>query len=117
MQVSVVIPTHNPRIDYLQRVLLALRAQRLPLAEWELIIVDNASAEPVAPRVDLAWHPAGRVIREERLGVTAARLAGFAAARGEVIVLVDDDNALAPDYLATAAQLGREHPTLGAWSG
>jgi glycosyltransferase involved in cell wall biosynthesis len=117
MQVSVVIPTHNPRIDYLQRVLLALRAQQFPLAEWELIIVDNASAEPVAPRVDLAWHPAGRVIREDRLGLTAARLAGFAAARGEVIVLVDDDNALAPDYLATAAQLGREHPMLGAWSG
>lgn len=117
MQVSVVIPTHNPRIDYLRRVLDALRLQRMPLAEWELLIVDNASTNPVAPQLDLAWHPQGRVIREERLGLTAARLAGFAAARGGVIVLVDDDNVLAPDYLAVATRLAREHPALGAWSG
>ncbi|MDI1335075.1 MAG: glycosyltransferase [Lacunisphaera sp.] len=117
MQVSVVIPTHNPRIDYLRRVLDALRLQQLPLVEWELLIVDNASQVAVASQVDLAWHPAGRVIREERLGLTAARLAGFAAARGEVVVLVDDDNVLAPDYLTAAAQIARDHPTLGAWSG
>jgi glycosyltransferase involved in cell wall biosynthesis len=117
MQISVVIPTHNPCPDYLRRVLVALRAQQLPLSAWELIVVDNASTNPVAPQLDLAWHPAGRVIREERLGLTAARIAGFAAARGEVVVLVDDDNVLAPDYLAVAAQLARDYPALGAWSG
>jgi glycosyltransferase involved in cell wall biosynthesis len=117
MQISAVIPTHNPRLDYLERVLEALRRQDLPAAEWELIIVDNASKLPVDGQVDLGWHPAGRVIREERLGLTAARLAGFAAARGEVIVLIDDDNVLAPDYLSTAVRIAREHPALGAWSG
>lgn len=117
MQVSVVIPTHNPRVEYLNRVLDALRVQTLPVAEWELIIVDNASKQPVAAAVDVSWHPAGQVIREERLGLTAARLAGFTAARGEVIILVDDDNALSPGYLAAALQIARENPKLGAWSG
>lgn len=117
MQLSVVIPAHNPLPEPLARVLAGLRAQALPLAEWELIVVDNASQEPLAGRVDLSWHPAGRVIREDRTGLTPARLAGFAAARGEIIVLVDDDNLLAPDFLAQVLAIAAEHPQLGAWSG
>jgi len=114
---TVVIPAHNPRLDYLGRVLAALRQQTLPLGGWELVIVDNASTVAMEGQVDLSWHPAGRVIREERVGLTAARLAGFAAARGGVIVLVDDDNVLASGYLATVLELARQHPSLGTWSG
>jgi cellulose synthase/poly-beta-1,6-N-acetylglucosamine synthase-like glycosyltransferase len=43
LAVSVVIPTHNPRMDYLARVLEALRAQTLPREQWEIIVVDNGS--------------------------------------------------------------------------
>ena len=42
-RVSVVIPTHNPRMDYLRRVLEALRQQTLPCEQWELLFVDNNS--------------------------------------------------------------------------
>ncbi len=42
-RVSVVIPTHNPREDYLARVLDALRAQTLDQSAWELVVVDNNS--------------------------------------------------------------------------
>lgn len=114
---SVVIPAHNPIPAYLARTLAGLRTQTLPMEQWELIVVDNASKVPLATSVDLTWHPRGRVIREERLGLTPARLAGFAAAIGEVVVLVDDDNVLAPDFLAQALAIRREHPQLGAWSG
>jgi glycosyltransferase involved in cell wall biosynthesis len=117
MQLSVVIPTHNPRPDYLNRVLDGLARQTLSLQEWEAVIVDNASDYPVANVVDLGWNPNGKIIREEKLGLTAARLAGFSASSGDVIALVDDDNVLAPDYLATAVQLAESHPFLGSWSG
>lgn len=117
MQISVVIPTHNPRLDILGRALAGLRAQSLPTDRWELIVVDNASSSALAPQLDLAWHPHGRVIVETQLGLTNARLAGFAAARGEVVILVDDDNVLAPDYLAQALALASEQPQLGTWSG
>jgi glycosyltransferase involved in cell wall biosynthesis len=116
-RISVIIPAHNPRPDYLARVLAALAAQTLPTADWELVIVDNRSEPPLPPELARAGHPDGRVVREERVGLTAARLAGFAATTGELLVLVDDDNVLAPDYLATALRLAAQDPELGAWSG
>jgi glycosyltransferase involved in cell wall biosynthesis len=115
--ISVVICTHNPREPYLRRVLDALRAQTLPLERWELLLVDNASAEPLAPLWDLSWHPQGRHLREEKLGLTSARMCGITAARGENLVFVDDDNVLRQDYLETAVRIGGEYPWLGAWGG
>jgi glycosyltransferase involved in cell wall biosynthesis len=165
--ISVVLPTHNPRADYLARVIEALRAQTLSKDLWELVVVDNGSKQPLAavaggkgvmcesgktdgssqavaerPRdeetkepqvsasllshlptflpfteLDLSWHSNARIVREEALGLTNARLRGFAETTGEVIVLVDDDNVLAPDYLEQAVRIAREHPFLGTWSG
>ena len=117
MLLTVLIPTHNPQADLLGRVMAALQAQTLPRTEWELIVVDNASNSLLAPRLDVTWHPTGRVLREEKLGLTMARLAGFAAAQGEIIILVDDDNVLDPDYLAQTVSLARDFPRLGTWSG
>ena len=117
MLISVIIPTHNPRRDYLERVLAALGAQTLPKAHWELIVIDNASQPAVAPELAQLGHSSGRVVREERLGLTAARLAGFAASSGEMVVLVDDDNVLDPDYLEQLTHISKAFPHLGTWSG
>ena len=48
MNLSVVICTHNQRKDYLQRTLEALKAQTLPPAQWELLLIDNASDEKLS---------------------------------------------------------------------
>ena len=117
MQVSVIICTYNPRPQYLSRALDGLRAQTLPLDQWELVVVDNRSSPPVAGRFDLSWHPNARIVREEKQGLTPARLRGLDEAGGELIVLVDDDNVLEPDYLQTAVMVARERPYLGSWSG
>ena len=117
LEVSVVIPTHNPRRDYLERVLEALAGQTLAAEKWELVIVDNASSEMGDGRWEMGGIPNARIVREERLGLTNARLRGFAETKGEIIVLVDDDNVLAPDYLEQAVRIGKEHPQLGTWSG
>ena len=113
--VSVIIPTHSPHHGRLARTLDGLRNQTLPVGRWQLAVVDNRSPEPVA--VDLSWHPAGRVVREDRLGLTNARRAGGAATTGELLVFADDDNVLAPTYLAAAVELFDRHPQLGAAGG
>ncbi len=99
MDLSVIICTHNPRADFLRRTLDALKEQTLARGEWELVLVDNASKTAVAGAWDLAWHPRGRHVREEELGLTHARFRGIREATGAVLVFVDDDNILAPDYL------------------
>lgn len=115
---SVILPTHNPDPDRLARTLAGLRAQTLPAPYWELVVVDNASSPPVDVAFVSAHGPADfNLVREPRPGLTAARLAGFAAARAPLLALVDDDNFLAPDYLARAIEHMTLHPELGACGG
>ena len=116
-ELSVIICTHNPQADYLRRVLDALKAQTLPREQWELLLVDNASREPLASTWDLSWHPRARHIREDELGLTPARLRGIRESTGELLVFVDDDNVLRSDFLANALAISREFPFLGAWGG
>jgi glycosyltransferase involved in cell wall biosynthesis len=114
---SVIVPAHNPREDYLRRVLEALRQQTLPMERWELVVVDNQSAPPLKGRLDLQWHPSSEVVLEERLGLTHARVAGFRRAGGDIVVLVDDDNVLAPDYLEQVARIAADRPFVAVWGG
>lgn len=116
-RISVVICAHNPRREYLIRTLASLRGQTLPHSHWELLLVDNASTEPLTSGFDLSWHPGGRHASEPRAGLINARLLGLAESRGELIVFVDDDNVLAPDYLAVARELSASKPWLGVWGG
>ena len=117
MDVSVLIPTHNPHPGRLRRTLAGLREQTLAAGRWETLLIDNASSPPV-PASDLADAPANlRCIAEPRLGLTAARRRGFAESQAPLCVLVDDDNVLAPDYLAHVVRLFAAHPLLGAIGG
>ncbi len=117
VRMSVVVCTHNPDEVRLRRVLEALREQTLGKEEWELLLVDNASAERLSGRWDLGWHPHGRHVREEEIGLTSARLRGIRETSGELVVWVDDDNVLDRDYLEVAERLGAQHPSLGMWGG
>src|SRR5262249_16813288 len=65
--------------------------------------------------LDLAWHPHSRVIREDQLGLSSARLRGIQEASADLLVFVDDDNVLAQDYLWQAIRIEREWPMLGVW--
>lgn len=115
---TAVIPAHNPHPGRLERTLAGLRAQTLPAGSWELLLVDNASDRfPSAQELAAAGPPGLRVAREPKLGLSSARLRGFAEARGECCVLVDDDNVLAPDYLERVLALFAAHPRVGALGG
>ena len=117
MIASLILCTHNPRPDYLAATVEGLRGQTLPRDRWEFLVIDNASAPGRDPKVDLSWHPRARVIREETLGLTPARLRGIREAKGGLLVFVDDDNILDPDYLETAVRIAGERLFLGSWSG
>jgi GT2 family glycosyltransferase len=114
---SVIVCTHNPRQDYFQQCVDALRQQTLPYEQWQILLVDNQSAQPLAGRVDLSWHPTASTVREETLGLTATRMRGIRESKGGLLVFVDDDNVLDPDFLEVAQRTMAERPFLGSWSG
>jgi glycosyltransferase involved in cell wall biosynthesis len=114
---SVIICTHNPRKDYLERVLESLRNQTFPYNDWEFLLIDNCSSQPIAKGLNLNWHPNARIVREENLGLTQARIRGIRESSGSLLVFVDDDNLLREDYLVTAWKFSQDWPQLGAWSG
>lgn len=116
-ELSVIICTYNPSEEYLRRTLEGIRCQTLSQNQWELILVDNNSRSPVATQFDLSWHPSARHVREDEVGLTAARLRGIDESKGKLIVFVDDDNVLDPDYLENALKIGTEWKVLGAWGG
>jgi len=124
---SVVVCTYNPDAGRLSRAFAAisgqtLRSRRGPNSsgtEFELIVVDNASSDRagLAAALSTLVPHAVRVVPEHRPGLSHARATGFRNARGSVIVLVDDDNVLSPDYLEiTLASFARE-PDLGLLGG
>lgn len=113
-ELTVVIPAYHPTQAELSATLAALRLQTTPTDRWELVLIDNGS-EPAVSAAHIGWHPHARCLREETPGLVHARAAGFRAARGPLIVVVDQDNVLAPDYLAQALRLAVEYPRLGTW--
>ncbi|MDM0046151.1 glycosyltransferase [Variovorax dokdonensis] len=119
-ELTVAICAHNPRKEFIDETLAALRAQTVPVTEWSLLVIDNASTPALSDRLDLDWHPRARIVVEASLGISAARARALqeASAQGASLLLfVDDDNILAPDYLAQGLRIATEHPELGCWGG
>jgi glycosyltransferase involved in cell wall biosynthesis len=79
------------------------------------MLVDNASTPRLADVWDLSWHPDPLHIREEELGLTAARLRGIKEASGSLLLFLDDDTVLPPDYLERAVAIERKYPHLGVF--
>jgi len=118
VDISVVVPTHNPDPERFRRALLGLRAQTLAPALWETVIVDNASSQfPDAGFLANSAPARHRVVAEPELGLSAARKRGFSEATGRGVVLVDDDNVLAPDYLENVLRIFALNPKVGAIGG
>ena len=117
LEVSVIICSRNPREEYFQRVLEALKAQSLEKSRWELLLVDSASDTPLENSAPISWHGKHRYLRVGEPGSALARILGVEASRGRFLVFVDDDNVLNPDYLEEAVALGNSFPQLGIWGG
>jgi glycosyltransferase involved in cell wall biosynthesis len=114
-ELSIIICSHNPRSSYLIRVLAALNMQTLPQDRWELLLVDNASNEPLSSAWDLSWHSHARHIREAEVGLAPARRRGMREARAGLLVFLDDDNVVEPDYLAEVVHIYRQHSSVGTF--
>jgi glycosyltransferase involved in cell wall biosynthesis len=103
---SIVTPIYAPPLDVLTSTIESVLAQEL--ADWELILVDDASPDPAVRELLRSYAARDRRIRVvERATnghIVAASNDGIDAARGDFVVLLDHDDLLTPDALARNAQ-------------
>jgi glycosyltransferase involved in cell wall biosynthesis len=97
LEVSVVIPCLNERETIGICVTKARQAMVRHDLSGEVIVVDNGSTDG-SP--EIARDAGARVINEQRRGYGSAYAAGFAAARGEYIVMGDGDDTYDFDEVA-----------------
>jgi GT2 family glycosyltransferase/glycosyltransferase involved in cell wall biosynthesis len=93
---SVVIPNWNGRdllATYLPSVIEAMGGN-------EIIVVDNGSSDGSADFVRAAFPSVTVVALPENLGFGGGSNAGFRAAKNDIVVLLNSDMRVAPDFLA-----------------
>jgi peptidoglycan/xylan/chitin deacetylase (PgdA/CDA1 family)/glycosyltransferase involved in cell wall biosynthesis len=111
--VSVIIPAYNEEVG------IAAAVRSVSVSDYpdlEILVVDDGSTDDTALAVEELELPGVRVLRQPNQGKAVALNTGIAAARGEVLVLVDGDTVFARD---TVRQLirGMSDPAVGAVAG
>ncbi|MGI6567514.1 MAG: glycosyltransferase [Firmicutes bacterium] len=96
---SVIIPTYNRR-ELLRRALLALAESTVPFEDFEVIVVDDGSTDGTTEMInslglpyDLAYE------RHERKGPAGARNLAIKLARGEIMIFIDSDILVVPEFV------------------
>jgi glycosyltransferase involved in cell wall biosynthesis len=98
--VSVIVPVLNDPLR-VRLCIEALLGQTYPKDRHEIIVVDNGSTD--GTRASIARYPV-TLVTEARRGSYAARNAGLARARGEVIALTDADCCPVPRWIDAGLQ-------------
>ncbi|MFO7958550.1 MAG: glycosyltransferase [Candidatus Brocadiia bacterium] len=103
--ISVIIPTYN-RSAILAECLGALAQQRMDAKQFEVIIVDDGGADgSERAAAGFGDELSVRYLRQEHAGPAAARNLGVREARGEVVVIINDDAIVRPDFLRRHGEL------------
>ncbi len=109
MKISVIVPAYNEE-KYIEKTLRSIKNQRTNLA-YEIIVSDCKSNDKT---VEIAKQYADKVVTAEKRSIASARNAGAKQAKGEILVFVDADTILMPDYLEFIYSKFQEDPALVA---
>lgn len=114
-RVSVVVATHR-LTPYLAQALASVGAQTF--RNWEVVVVGDGVPDPAAVDavVRTTLGDAARTLHVPARGVSVARNAGTAAARGDLVAFLDDDDVWHPERLARQVAALDADPTVSACS-
>ena len=118
--ISVIICTYN-RDKYIYNVLKSLALGTLEHSAYEIILVDNNCTDNTRSEVDHFCNVFPQVTLryfvETNQGLSHARNRGIRESKGDILVYVDDDATVNPDYLKTYADWFAAHPETDAAGG
>jgi hypothetical protein len=107
--ISVIVPVYNTE-QYLPECLASVAGQSF--TDWECIVIDDGSKSPElinAIAASVLKHR-GTVIHQQNRGVSAARNKGITASNGSLIVCLDSDDYLHPQFLSKTASAMQANP-------
>lgn len=113
-EVAVVIPVWNGEA-VLARCLEALARQTLPRSAYQVIVVDNGSADTT--REIARRHTGVELLEEPRPGSYVARNLGIGRVRAPVTAFTDADCEPAPDWLERILSAAKANPGFGVLAG
>ena len=111
-RVSAIIPTYNRSADLRLAVASAV-AQTYPAAALEIVVVDDGGSDDSQAMLAREFGDRVRYLRKPNGGVSAARNFGMAAATGELLALLDDDDEWRPTKIARQVELLAARPAIG----
>jgi glycosyltransferase involved in cell wall biosynthesis len=122
--ISVVVCCHNSEHRIAETIRHIALQEVSDEVEWEVIVVNNASADNTSTMANSAWQKyyqgssaRFRVINESQAGLAHARSAGIINAEADIVIFCDDDNHLAQDYLVQALLILSKYPDVGIIGG
>ncbi|WP_052948602.1 glycosyltransferase [Mesobacillus campisalis] len=99
MDVSIIMPSFN-RYSQLLLSLYALEKQTFDLSKMEVILIDDGSTDHTPHLKDYQPHYKFKYIRNsENLGLAASRNKGIKEAKGEIIIILDSEMIIDPEYV------------------
>jgi GT2 family glycosyltransferase len=114
--VSVIVVNYNG-IDFLPTCLDALKKQTYPRERYELIVSDNHSTDDSLKLLQ-RYVPQIRILKNERnFGFAKGNNLAIDIAKGEYLVLLNNDTAPYPDWLENLVQVASNNRDVGIVSG
>jgi glycosyltransferase involved in cell wall biosynthesis len=116
-KVSVIIPTYNHK-EALRETLQSLAQQTYPSHCFEVIIVDDGSIDGTQEIAAENFPFLLRYIQQNNQGDAAARNVGAQQSQADVLVFLDDDILVEPDYLTCLVQaqaVEKDRIVAGTW--
>src|SRR5690606_22429301 len=106
---SIIVSCFNQEL-YLRDTLVSVQNQTYK--NWECIIVDDGSTDGSDKIISdfCALDPRFRKISQENQGLAASRNNGIRAAKGQLILPLDGDDRIGPEYLELAQREFRNNP-------
>ena len=106
-EVSVIIPTYN-RSEKACRAVRSVLDQTYP--DYEIIVIDDASTDDTASRLEEFKKSINVIIHSENKGVSASRNSGIKTAKGNYIAFLDSDDYWLPKKLEIQISFFRKNP-------
>lgn len=111
MDISVIVPTYNEE-KYIKKTLKSIVNQKTDLA-YELIVSDCSSDDRT---VKIANRYADKIMKDDKKGAAHARNKGASIAKGKILIFIDADTIISPDYLESVWHKFNNDPSLAGIS-